>query len=510
MKTAVIYARYSCDQQTEQSIEGQLRVCEEYAQRNNILILNTYIDRAMSGTNDNRPDFQRMIKDSSRKEWDYVLCYKLDRFSRNKYESTIHKRTLKNNGVKVLSAMENIPDTPEGIILESLLEGMNQYYSAELSQKVSRGMKENRLKGLYQGGGVPYGYKVENQRLVIDVMKAEVVRFMYSQYSKGVFVKDIIAELTAKGVTYKGRPFANNTVYGILANEKYSGVYTKGEEVVDNMYPPIMDKELFESVRKIVNANKFGRRSVKTVYLLRNKLKCGYCGRPISADTGTARGGDVMHYYKCLGRKKDRNGCTKTVINKEFLEELIINTVIEELSKPKNIDYIVKELLKIQDKQITENVELKILTREKAKVTKSLENLMYAIENGIISATTNKRLHELEEQQEDLERRILIEKAKTAIKVPENIMRAYYSQALELEPQMLINYLVKEIVLYDDFIQIYFNSPIKLNNDNNGKSDCADSATGFLFYRNFKKMSYTIHGSNAIRKMPILIELYVK
>ncbi len=123
MKTAVIYARYSCDQQTEQSIDGQLRVCEDYAQRNGILILNTYIDRAMTGTNDNRPDFQRMIKDSNRKEWNYVLVYKLDRFSRNKYESTIHKRTLKNNGVKVLSAMENIPDTPEGIILESLLEG---------------------------------------------------------------------------------------------------------------------------------------------------------------------------------------------------------------------------------------------------------------------------------------------------------------------------------------------------------------------------------------------------
>lgn len=507
MKTAVIYARYSCDQQTEQSIDGQLRVCEDYAQRNGILILNTYIDRAMTGTNDNRPDFQRMLKDSNRKEWNYVLVYKLDRFSRNKYESTIHKRTLKNNGVKVLSAMENIPDTPEGIILESLLEGMNQYYSAELSQKVSRGMRENRLKGLYQGGGVPYGYKVENQRLVIDDMKAEIVRFMYSQYSKGVFVKDIIAKLTAKGITYKGRPFANNTVYGILANEKYSGVYMHGEEIVDNMYPAIIEKELFESVRKIVNANKFGKRSVKTVYLLRNKIKCGYCGRPISADTGTARNGEVIHYYKCIGRKKDRNGCTKTVINKEFLEELIINTVIEELSKPHIIDKIVKELLKIQDKQITENAELKILTREKAKVTKSLENLMYAIENGIISATTNKRLHELEEQQEDLERRILIEKAKTAVKVPESIMREYYRQALELEPQMLINYLIKEIILFDDKIQICFNSPIKLNSD---KSDCADSTSGFLFYRDFKKMSYTLHGFNTIRQMPILTELYIK
>ncbi len=126
MKTAVIYARYSSDNQTEQSIEGQLRVCSEYAKSNDIVILNTYIDRAMTGTNDNRPDFQRMIKDSSRREWDYVLVYKLDRFSRNKYETVIHKKTLRDNGVKVLSAMENIPDTPEGIILESLLEGFKR------------------------------------------------------------------------------------------------------------------------------------------------------------------------------------------------------------------------------------------------------------------------------------------------------------------------------------------------------------------------------------------------
>lgn len=132
---------------------------------------------------------------------------------------------------------------------------------------------------------------------------------------------------------------------------------------------------------------------------------------------------------------------------------------------------------------------------------------MYAIENGIISNTTNKRLHELEEQQEDLERKILIEKARTAVKVPENIMREYYRQALELEPQMLINYLIKEIRLYDDKVEIYFNSPMKINDD---KSDCADSTSGFLFYRNFKKMSYTLYGFNKVKKMPILTELYIQ
>lgn len=123
MKKAVIYARYSCDRQNEQSIDGQLRVCREYAERNNLVIIDTYIDRAMSGTNDNRTAFQRLLKDSAKRAWDVVLVYKLDRFSRNKYEMAIHKRTLRDFGVRLVSAMENIPDTPEGIILESLLEG---------------------------------------------------------------------------------------------------------------------------------------------------------------------------------------------------------------------------------------------------------------------------------------------------------------------------------------------------------------------------------------------------
>ena len=272
MKTAVIYARYSCDKQTEQSIDGQLRVCQDYAQRNDILILDTYIDQAISGTTDNRANFQRMIKDSARKEWNYVLVYKLDRFSRDKYATAIHKKTLKDNGVKVLSAMENIPDTPEGIILESLLEGMNQYYSAELSQKVKRGMKETRLKGFYQGGGVPYGYKIDGRKLVIDEERAENVRFMFDEFSKGVIVKDIIKELTAMGKTYRGKPFAMNTVYGILRNEKYIGIYRINDEVLTNMYPQIVDEKIYNRVLAILERNKWGSRSAEINYLLKHNV----------------------------------------------------------------------------------------------------------------------------------------------------------------------------------------------------------------------------------------------
>ena len=167
MKTAVIYARYSSDNQTEQSIEGQLRVCQDYAERNDITIIKTYVDRAMTGTNDNRPDFQQMIKDSENHDWQYILVYKIDRFSRNKYETAIHKKTLADNGMKLVSATESLPDTPERIIMESMFEAYAEYYSAELSQKVRRGMRESRLKGNFTGGYVLYGFKIVDRRVTV-------------------------------------------------------------------------------------------------------------------------------------------------------------------------------------------------------------------------------------------------------------------------------------------------------------------------------------------------------
>ena len=492
MKTAVIYARYSSDSQSEQSIDGQLRVCEEYAQRNNILILNTYIDRAMTGTNDNRPDFQRMIKDSARHEWNYVLVYKLDRFSRNKYESTVHKRTLKNNGVTLLSAMENIPDTPEGIILESLLEGMNQYFSAELSQKVRRGMKETRLKGNFTGGHLLYGYTLQDHKVIINESQAEVVRYIYEQFSLGVYVKDIIKSLTAQGIYNNGKPFARNTVYNILKNEKYSGIYRHNGEVFENMYPQIVPTDIYERVRAKISENHYGKRSVEVVYLLRHKLKCGYCGQPISAETGTSKNGKVKRYYKCLGRKR-QNGCKKAMMSKELLENLIVSAVIEHLSDQETITQTVNDILAIQEKLLKETPTLNLLTKEKRQTENAIKNIMTAIEKGVITNTTTKRLKELEEQQENLERQILIERSKNAVKRTEQEIREFYEQALNLEPQMLINYVVKEILLFDDRIDIIYNTPIRISPDDENRQ-------GFSFYSKIYKI-------NAIQNIIITVRI---
>lgn len=447
------------DSQSEQSIEGQLRICQEYAQRQSILILNTYIDRAMTGTNDNRPDFQRMIKDSAKCEWNFVLVYKLDRFLRNKYEMAMHKKNLKDNGVKVISATEFIPDTPEGIIFESMLEGYAEYYSAELSQKILRGNNESRRKGNLTGGKIPYGYKNVDKKAVIVEEEAKIVRYIYEQYAIGIFVKDIIATLTAKGLLHHGKPFIGNTIYNILKNERYSGIYKHKNEQFDNIYPQIVSQEIFEKVRAKVNANTYGKRSVKMDYLLRHKLKCGYCGKSVNGEHGTSHNGEKKYYYKCWNRKKG-NPCKKSNIRKDLLEEMILDSIVRKLSNPKELGNLVNGLLETQERLLRESSALSALLREKRQTESTVENIMSAIEKGVVTNTTTKRLKDLESKLEDLEKNILIEKSKTAIKLSEKDIREFYEQALSLEPKLLINTLIKEIILYNERIEIHYNSPL--------------------------------------------------
>ena len=164
----VIYARYSSDNQREESIEGQIRENTAFARKNGIDIVDTYIDRAYSTKTDNRPEFQRMIKDSGKKSFDVVIVWKLDRFSRNRYDSAKYKAMLKKNDVRVLSATEAISEGAEGIILESVLEGMAEYYSADLAEKVTRGMTENALKCRFNGGTVPFGYMIDETTALSD------------------------------------------------------------------------------------------------------------------------------------------------------------------------------------------------------------------------------------------------------------------------------------------------------------------------------------------------------
>ena len=219
MNKAVIYARYSSDSQTEQSIDGQLRVCKEYAERNGLVVVNEYIDRAMTGTNDKRPALQQMLYDSKNKNFDFVLVYKLDRFSRSRYDSSVNRAILLKNGVKLISATENISDAPEGILLDSVLVGLAEYYSVELSQKVKRGLKESRIKGLFTGGRTPYGYNVVDKKVSVNEEQANIVKLMFDEYISGKCIKDIVKILQNKGIKNGyGKDWTINSVSRILRN----------------------------------------------------------------------------------------------------------------------------------------------------------------------------------------------------------------------------------------------------------------------------------------------------
>ena len=395
MKTAVMYARYSSERQTEQSIEGQLRVCNDYAERNEIRVVDTYIDRAMTGTNDNRADFQRLLKDSSKKAWDYVLVYKLDRFSRNKYEMAMHKKTLKDNGIKLLSAMENIPDTPEGIILESLLEGMAEYYSAELSQKVRRGMNETRHKGNFTGGIVLYGYKVENHKVLINEDEAQIVRKLYLDFASGRLITEILQELRDTGILYRGKPFARNTLYNLIKNEKYSGKYIYNGETFTNIYPQIIPDELFETVRNKVENNKYGKHKPNVIYLFKNKLKCGYCGHSVNSDAGTSKNGTIMRYYKCSGKRISKT-CPLKPIRKELIEDLVVNAIIDTFATNDLIVTIAKRIIEVRNKRLENDSVLKLINKDISKIDNKIANIMTAIESGIFTTSTKTHLEELE------------------------------------------------------------------------------------------------------------------
>jgi len=455
MKKAVIYARYSSERQTEQSIEGQLRVCNEYAKRNDITIVDTYIDRAMTGTNDNRASFQRMLLDSNFRQWEFVLVYKLDRFSRNKYEMAIHRNTLKLNKVKLVSCTENIPDSPEGVILESLLEGMAEYYSAELSQKVKRGLNESRQKGLFTGGPLPYGYKIANKRVVIDEEKANAVRHIFNRYAAGAQVPTIIEELTKAGFYNHDKPFAKTTVHRILACEKYIGISRHGDEVYTNTYPPIIDKDVFDMIQKKIANNRYGRRNENNLALLKGKVFCGKCGKPITMESGTARNGEVQRYYKCSGKKRRINTCTLKPLGKESFEKDILAVVLN-VVKNETIDIIASHIVAYREKCAKDESKLRRLRTLKQEKTTALNNLVLAIEQGIITPTTKSRMNELETELNQLEELIFKEECREFRVIKYGDVVKYLRNAITKELNTIYAALIEKVIVFDKKVEIYF------------------------------------------------------
>ena len=460
--TAVIYARYSSDNQREESIEGQIRECTAYAEKNGITVVKHYIDRALSAKTDNRPDFQQMIKDSEKRLFDIVLVWKLDRFARNRYDSAHYEYQLERNHVKLVSATEPISDSPAGIMVKSMLTGMAEYYSAELSEKVVRGMTENVLKGKYNGGTIPIGFKVDEEKFFqIDPLKAPFVVEAFQRYNDGATMKELMNWLNDSGVTTnRNQKFTYNSVQTMLTNKRYIGENHFKDIVMPDSIPAIVDKDLFEEVQQKIKKNSRApaRHKAEDDYLLTTKLFCGMCGAMMFGECGTGRNKVVHHYYKCATAKRFKT-CKKKTVRKEWLEDLVIAETMKLIQDDAVIDAIVAEVMELQDQ---ENTTLPLLEKQMREVENGIENMLNAIQAGVLTNSTKSRLEKLEAQQKELEIRIAEEKIARP-RVSENQVRFWLTRFRKLDPNVkshretLINTFVNAVYLYDEKVLITFN-----------------------------------------------------
>ena len=299
---AVIYARYSSDNQREESIEGQVRECIAFAERKGYTVIHTYIDRALSGTRaDNRPEFQQMISDSTLREFQYVIVWKIDRFSRDKFDSVKYKYALKSSGVSVISATEPIDGSPEGQMMESVFEGISVYYIKDLAQKTSRGMTENAIKGKFNGGTLTFGYTIdENHHFQLDPANAPIVLDVFTRYSEGETIRSILDDINSK-MSNNGRKFTYHFLNWMLNNRRYLGEYKFQDTINNEAIPPIVSRELFDKCQHRLNVNKHKAGSFKNnkeKYLLTGKIFCGNCGATISGISGTGKCKSIYRYYK--------------------------------------------------------------------------------------------------------------------------------------------------------------------------------------------------------------------
>ena len=464
---AVIYARYSSHSQTEQSIEGQLHDGYAFAEKCGYKVVGEYIDRALTGTKDDRPEFQRMIKDAEKKQFQIVIVWKLDRFARNRYDSAIYKRTLKKFDIRVVSVMENITDSPEGIILEGLLEAMAEYYSANLAENIRRGQQESVKKGWYCGGSIPLGYRLQDHRLVEDERTAPLVRELYQRYGSGESLASIAADFNARGFrTNRGRPFKTSTFDRIIPNATYIGQYTYAGQVVPDLAAPLIDQETYDRAVQRRTANRRAPAANRTPvkFILQGKLFCGHCGTAMCGDYGTSKSGERHNYYSCSARKHRKNDCRKKSEKKDFLEWYVCEQTVKYILNPDRMDQIAEAVADLYNSEIDDS---KVAALE--RTVQRLDDELNALVDKLILVPKESagriadRMKQLELQRIEAETDLSKLRIQQSIRITKKEVAAWlqtFASGDLFDPDTrirIIDTFINSIYLWDDKIVIFYN-----------------------------------------------------
>lgn len=473
---AVAYARFSSNNQREESIDAQLRAIQDYCERNGIKLVEIYTDEAQSATTDDRDDFKVMIDDilKGKLDIDAVLVHKFNRFARNKYDSALYKKRLRDIGIKVISVTQPIDDSPEGRILESLIEAMDEYYSENLALEVKKGMLENALKGKHTGGKKLFGLSVDSEGYYYPNEHAPIVKRIFKEYADGVPKQRIVDRLNSEGYRNQfGRPFNTRTLLDMLQNEKYIGNYiyehTQTETIrLDGIIKdPIIDTNLWnkvQEIRKTMNKPKHRKRK----YLLTGKLKCGVCGFTYSGSGAkkTRKNGDVYAaYYKCNGKTKNKNGCKNPSLNKEYYEKLITDTITDTVLTDNSIEEIaLKVVNQLETEKKAPQTPTVKLRKQLDKVKDKLSRLMDLYLDGDIDKVglderNNALKTEKKHLEEQIEKNEYLERSQTFEIEEYKKYLIDFRNSIKDNPdveysQVIYNTFVDSIIVYPDTLEI--------------------------------------------------------
>lgn len=468
----VIYARYSCDRQSERSIEGQLEDCTHFAADHGIRITREYIDRAKTGRNDDREGFQAMLSDAQAGLFDCLIAWKVDRLGRNRQELAINKMILQKAGVKILYAKEHIPETPEGVILESVMEGLAEYYSLDLAQKVRRGMRANAEQCKYNGAVVPYGYTIgADKEYLIDPVEGPIAKRIFQMYDAGSAFVDIARTLNHDGLRRRnGKTWESRGMRGILESDRYIGVYQFGDTRIEDGIPAIIDHDTWARVQRRLQLSKRKKHRNQTnlKYMLSGRVFCADCRRVYIADSGTSHTGTSYPYYTCEG-KKNRKGCSAKSIPREDLEQFVVDKAMAIVYDDALVHTIAERAVATQKAEDTEKTKQSLIAQKK-EAQKGISGIMAAIEAGIITPTTKSRLMELEDRVAEMDDAITeldIKFPPISVEFVEYFLKSFRGwEEDEKSRRELLHTLVNSVLIDGDIITVIFNYTKKRTEDN--------------------------------------------
>ena len=480
---AALYARFSSDNQREESILAQFRDSTEYCKKKDYKVVATYADEAKSGTTIvGRDEYNRMLDDAKHGKFDVIVFHKVDRNARNEFDYYMTKHKLQQVGVRYEYSKQDInATTPEGQMMESMLVGMAAYYSRNLANEIKKGLRENVYQGKTTGGIPPYGYKTDKEKhLIIDDREAPAIEMIFRLYNEGFSYIEISEKLLSKGfVSRKNKPFPKTALYEILRNPRYKGTliigrtvrrqkrlnlddFDESTQVFHNAIPAIISKELFDEVQEKMNQKKHrpGENSAKTVYALSGLIKCGMCGNPMQGHSASDRFGKIRYYYRC-------HKCHAPMILRDTVENIVLdaikNACLSESSKDR-IKKILQEEMKNSDRE-DPDATIERLNKEYAKTKQKLNRIYDLIEDGTADAFDKERLKETKETLIGLQRSIAEEENRKLVDTnPDRLIEkalAYIKAAMTTkksheEIKALFRFLVKEVTVYNEKIVVYF------------------------------------------------------